>query len=119
MSAVSQETTEQELMNGAWSFWLGLTYMSYEGNYYISRKEGGIEQKVKHGKGVLKWDDGREYSGEFVNDKLHGLGIMSWPTGQKYEGTYVNNLRMASVNSPFQTVLYMKETGVRECAMVI
>eukprot|EP00746_Dinoflagellata_sp_MGD_P154599 gnl/MRDRNA2_/MRDRNA2_84921_c0_seq1.p1 gnl/MRDRNA2_/MRDRNA2_84921_c0~~gnl/MRDRNA2_/MRDRNA2_84921_c0_seq1.p1 ORF type:complete len:309 (+),score=35.13 gnl/MRDRNA2_/MRDRNA2_84921_c0_seq1:130-927(+) len=93
MSAVGQETTQQEIMNGAWSFMLGCTCMSYEGNYYIRRDIHGTEEKVKHGKGVLQWDDGREYSGEFVNDQLHGLGIMSWPTGEKYEGTYVNNLK--------------------------
>jgi hypothetical protein len=95
MSAVNQEPTQQELLYGSWSFKLGPTGMSYSGTYYIKSVKNlngqTEEKKVKHGKGVLTWDDGREYSGDFANDQLHGTGTMCWPTGEKYIGTYVKN----------------------------
>lgn len=78
-----------EQFHGSWSFKLGPTDMSYEGDYIIN-EEG---QRVKHGTGTLRWSDGREYRGQFARDKLHGEGSMSWPTGEKYEGQYVNNYK--------------------------
>eukprot|EP00746_Dinoflagellata_sp_MGD_P154600 gnl/MRDRNA2_/MRDRNA2_84921_c0_seq2.p1 gnl/MRDRNA2_/MRDRNA2_84921_c0~~gnl/MRDRNA2_/MRDRNA2_84921_c0_seq2.p1 ORF type:complete len:299 (+),score=31.33 gnl/MRDRNA2_/MRDRNA2_84921_c0_seq2:98-898(+) len=90
MPAPNEEATEKELRSGFWSFMLGPTCMTYKGTFF---NHPSSERPVKHGKGVLKWDNGREYSGEFVNDQFHGSGIMSWPTGEKYEGTYVNNLK--------------------------
>ena len=41
-----------------------------------------------HGNGLLKWNDGRSYFGEFVEDKKHGFGIFIWPDGRKYVGTF-------------------------------
>ena len=31
-----------------------------------------------HGYGVYKWDDGRIYEGEYLNDKKHGKGVYKW-----------------------------------------
>ena len=48
-----------------------------------------------HGKGSYTWKDGREYTGEYFNDKKHviiilsyqkGYGIYVWADGRKYEG---------------------------------
>lgn len=64
--------------------------MHYEGAYILS-KDGEKDKKLKHGAGVLRWQDGREYRGQFALDKMHGQGIMSWPTGAKYVGQYCDN----------------------------
>ena len=31
-----------------------------------------------HGIGVFTWDDGRKYTGEYVDDKKEGHGIFEW-----------------------------------------
>jgi len=52
--------------------------------------EGEFVQNKKHGRGVLRWPNGRKYEGHFVNDEFHGEGVMTWPDGNKYIGHYVN-----------------------------
>ncbi len=37
----------------------------------------------------MKFKDGRQYKGEWANDKMHGLGTFKWPDGKVYEGQYV------------------------------
>eukprot|EP00010_Vexillifera_abyssalis_P006618 CAMPEP_0201548106 /NCGR_PEP_ID=MMETSP0173_2-20130828/4602_1 /ASSEMBLY_ACC=CAM_ASM_000268 /TAXON_ID=218659 /ORGANISM="Vexillifera sp., Strain DIVA3 564/2" /LENGTH=290 /DNA_ID=CAMNT_0047957369 /DNA_START=36 /DNA_END=908 /DNA_ORIENTATION=- len=45
----------------------------------------------KHGKGVLTWDDGDRFEGEFRNDqKVHGT--FTWKCGDKYTGDWKNSL---------------------------
>ncbi|XP_067844064.1 alsin isoform X4 [Heptranchias perlo] len=74
-----------------------------------------------HGKGVLRWPDGRTYSGDFKNGledgygeyiipskalkkndhyqghwkegKMHGHGIYNYATGEVYEGCFQDNMR--------------------------
>ncbi|XP_051872170.1 alsin isoform X3 [Pristis pectinata] len=74
-----------------------------------------------HGKGVLRWPDGRSYSGDFKNGledgygelivpckalkkndhyqghwkegKMHGHGIYKYATGEVYEGSFQDNMR--------------------------
>lgn len=41
-----------------------------------------------HGKGHLSWPDGREYKGEFFEDKRHGFGEFLWKDGRKYTGEW-------------------------------
>lgn len=43
-----------------------------------------------NGKGVYKWQDGRKYEGEYLNDKKHGFGIYYWADGRRYEGGWRN-----------------------------
>ena len=31
-----------------------------------------------HGKGKIAWPDGREYEGDYVDDKKHGYGVFKW-----------------------------------------
>lgn len=64
--------------------------MTYEGDF-IKKKENDADKKMKHGRGTMKWQDGREYQGQFALDKMHGEGIMYWPTGAKYVGQYCDN----------------------------
>jgi hypothetical protein len=40
----------------------------------------GYSNGVKeHGVGVLKWDDGDVYSGEFKEGRRTGFGVYTWP----------------------------------------
>ena len=42
-----------------------------------------------HGVGIYSWPDGREYEGEYLNDKKEGYGRYVWPGNQKvYEGQW-------------------------------
>ena len=41
-----------------------------------------------HGKGLLKWKDGKQYLGEFVNDKREGHGTFLWKDGRIYDGAW-------------------------------
>ena len=42
----------------------------------------------REGKGIMRYKDGREYKGDWLNDKMHGHGTFVWPTGERYEGDY-------------------------------
>lgn len=42
-----------------------------------------------HGKGILKWLEGKEYEGDFVEDKRHGHGRFKWNDGREYEGQWM------------------------------
>lgn len=41
-----------------------------------------------NGKGHLKWPDGREYDGQFLDDKRHGEGTFTWKDGRQYTGSW-------------------------------
>ena len=36
----------------------------------------------------MRFPDGNEYDGDFVNDQYHGIGIYTWPDGTKYTGDF-------------------------------
>ena len=38
------------------------------------------------GMGVYTWQDGRQYRGEYKDDKKHGYGIYTWSDGRTYAG---------------------------------
>ena len=39
-----------------------------------------------HGKGKLIWADGKEYIGDFIEDKRSGEGSFKWKDGKEYRG---------------------------------
>ena len=41
-----------------------------------------------HGKGKIVWPDGRQYEGDYLDDKKHGFGVFIWADGRKYEGQW-------------------------------
>lgn len=43
-----------------------------------------------HGKGHYSWPDGRQYSGDYVEDKKQGYGTYIWPDGKQFEGNWVD-----------------------------
>jgi len=80
------------------------TEISYEGEYLGAMKhglgklrmngntyEGGFRHDLKHGEGVLTWDDGRQYRGSFEDGMFHGHATMSWPDGRMYCGQYIED----------------------------
>ncbi|XP_055083473.1 alsin isoform X1 [Periophthalmus magnuspinnatus] len=98
------------------------TYMFYkEGRLKEATYEGRWVAGKLHGRGVLKWPDGRIYSGEFSNGleegygeyiapnktlhkndlyqgywkdgKMHGLGTYRYANGEVYEGSFQNGMR--------------------------
>ncbi|XP_020797444.2 alsin isoform X2 [Boleophthalmus pectinirostris] len=98
------------------------TYMFYkEGRLKEATYEGWWLAGKLHGRGVLKWPDGRIYSGEFRNGleegygeyiapnktlhkndfyqgywkdgKMHGLGTYRYANGEVYEGSFQNGMR--------------------------
>lgn len=77
-------------LKGFLSFRVGSLSMTYEGDFILT-KCNGKDRKIKHGTGVMRWPDGREYLGQFVLDKMQGEGTMTWPDGAKYVGQYHNN----------------------------
>lgn len=38
------------------------------------------------GVGVYTWQDGRQYRGEYKDDKKHGYGVYTWSDGRTYAG---------------------------------
>ena len=44
-----------------------------------------------NGKGVETWDDGKQYSGQYVNDLKQGYGEFKWTDGRIYKGNWLNN----------------------------
>ena len=38
-----------------------------------------------HGRGLMRWADGRRYEGQYNEDKKHGWGKFSWPDGRCFE----------------------------------
>lgn len=41
-----------------------------------------------HGKGVLEWNDGRKYDGDFINNKFDGEGKYFYRNGNIYTGPF-------------------------------
>jgi hypothetical protein len=41
-----------------------------------------------NGDGYLTWADGREYKGQFKDDKRHGQGTFKWKDGRVYQGEW-------------------------------
>lgn len=81
-----------------------LAEISYEGERANGRKhgvgrlvsngatyEGDFVEDLKHGQGVLTWDDGRQYRGQWIEGVFHGSAVMTWPDGRKYAGQYVDD----------------------------
>ncbi len=44
----------------------------------------------RNGKGVMVYNNGRVYEGEWMSDKRHGSGYERYSNGNKYEGQYEN-----------------------------
>lgn len=55
---------------------------------------GGFDhQGCRDGDGVLVWQDGRRYSGQFSHGLFEGRAVMAWPDGRRYVGQYARNMK--------------------------
>ena len=46
-----------------------------------------------NGQGTFTWADGRQYTGQYKNDKKEGQGLILFGDGTKYEGGWKDNLQ--------------------------
>jgi hypothetical protein len=60
-----------------------------DGDEYIGKWNYG----QKHGKGIYKTPSGESYSGYFQNDKRHGHGIYKFEDGTGYDGEWKNGIK--------------------------
>jgi hypothetical protein len=44
-----------------------------------------------HGQGTYKWNDGRKYTGQYVDGLKEGLGKMELPNGDSFEGQFLKD----------------------------
>ena len=51
---------------------------------------GQILNGVPEGKGIMYWNNGDVYEGDWKNDKRKGEGITSKKNGDRYEGEWKN-----------------------------
>ena len=42
------------------------------------------------GMGIYIWNDGRQYQGQYKDDKKHGFGVYTWADGRTYTGYWKN-----------------------------
>ena len=38
-----------------------------------------------------RWADGREYEGDWRDNKMHGKGVFTWKDGRRYVGEYIDD----------------------------
>lgn len=50
-----------------------------------------VEGDCKNGTGVMVFDSGNKYKGEFKNGKRNGTGTFVWSSGAKYQGEWKND----------------------------
>jgi hypothetical protein len=60
---------------------------------HVDPASGAIEGCPEdwHGYGMLEWQDGRRYVGQFSYGRFDGEGTMNWPDGRRYVGSYRQN----------------------------
>ena len=46
---------------------------------------------LKNGKGIMNFQNGDKYDGDWEQDKMHGKGIMDYFNGDRYFGQWKNN----------------------------
>lgn len=43
-----------------------------------------------NGRGITIWADGKQYDGEYVDDKKQGYGVFTYENGRRFEGEWLN-----------------------------
>jgi hypothetical protein len=64
-----------------------------DGTQYTGEWVGGW----RHGRGWCKWEDGREFSGQWIQGQPNGPGKFTFPDGSWYQGEVVNGTRQVCV----------------------
>ena len=63
-------------------------YLKYKYKYIELKKQLAGSNKKKYS-GIMKYANGDEYSGDFLNNKKHGKGIMKYANGDEYSGDFL------------------------------
>lgn len=58
-----------------------------------SSYQGEFQKDLRHGEGLFNWNNGESYEGEYTKDERTGIGVYRWPDGSKYEGSFLNGKR--------------------------
>lgn len=58
-------------------------------NHHDQGKKNEVEKKM-HGKGIIYYNNGNEYEGEFAQGEWHGNGRIKWKRKGMYEGEFAN-----------------------------
>merc|ERR1712083_98609 len=74
--------------------------------------DGEWKNKVAHGYGVMRWQNGDRYEGDWSDGLRQGKGkYTSKSTGGKYDGEYNNDLKEGSGKYIFSNVTGTTESG--------
>ena len=52
---------------------------------------------MREGKGIMYWNNGGRYEGEYKNGNREGKGIMYYNDGDRYEGDFKNGVKFSIV----------------------
>ena len=63
----------------------------FQGKTNKGKYIGQLINGKREGRGIIKWDNGDIYNGEWKDDKKEGKGIYCYNNGQRYEGDWVND----------------------------
>ena len=95
LKAVADEVTGEEYYLPTEELFTGKTLSGKgqirfkNGNQYIGEFLNGIIE----GEGIFLWKDGVSYKGSFLSNKIMGVGTYQWPDGSIYTGEVHNGLR--------------------------
>merc|ERR1712051_791893 len=80
--------------------------------------DGGWKDKAAEGYGVMKWQNGDRYEGDWVGGLREGKGkYLSKSTGGKYEGEYVADLKEGSGKYTFSNGIRTRAPGREDSDM--
>ena len=76
------------IMYEAYYIDLGLNY-----SLEAMAETGCVSGDCSNGYGVMQFESGARYEGNFTGSKYNGYGIYSWPSGEVYAGQWKNDMR--------------------------
>jgi len=47
----------------------------------------------------MRFEDGNEYEGDWVNNQKHGRGVLNYVNGDKYDGEWRHDQKLGNGNS--------------------
>ena len=65
----------------------GVYFFADKGREYV----GDFKNNKMHGYGEETWSDGRKYKGQYRNSKKDGEGTFIWTDGNMYKGEWRND----------------------------
>ena len=65
----------------------------YHGDFLTNTNNKIIHPLQRHGQGIMTYNSGHTFTGNFQNNTFHGWGIYLWNDGDKQRGTWQNGLR--------------------------